>query len=367
MEACDKNEIIDNNLINYAQPPVGQHQLKNNEGYNCSECSSLIEIKSINEDNLSFHCANNHNIENIIIKEYLEKMSKFKDINNMKVKCETHDKDFVGICFNCKCHLCNDCFRNERHKNHNKKSFLNLYPYEENKNEIKNRIDYYMNQIKEIKKKKDSLFKTAEEKINKMIEINKINEKNEIKKNENKYQHDLNEIKRKYEEEIEKRKIKYEKDNNIIKDYYRIMKENNIKEIENECEMNKLKYNKQKNDMENLIKLNEIIINTYEKCNNNYYYITNINNISKIYKENKIIENNIKENKNYIIGEILITEKEINKKIRIINSFEEMRRNQIGIDVMETDFYKYENEKEIKANCKIKINTVFLGLEQSKY
>ena len=76
-----------------------------------------------------------------------------------------------------------------------------------------------------------------------------------------------------------------------------------------------------------------------------------INNIDKEKKEMIIFAYNIIDN-NYIIGEIEINEDNINEDIRIINSFEEIQRQEIWLD------YKgdYENEKEIKDNCKIKIN-----------
>ena len=63
--------------------------------------------------------------------------------------------------------------------------------------------------------------------------------------------------------------------------------------------------------------------------------------------------------KNYIIAEIEIKEEDINKDIRIINSFEEDKRNNEWED--EEDDYKYENEKEIKENCKIEINNKIIS------
>ena len=51
-----------------------------------------------------------------------------------------------------------------------------------------------------------------------------------------------------------------------------------------------------------------------------------------------------------IKAEIEIKQKDINKNIRIINSFEEYMIKKI----LEDD--KYKNEKEIKEKCKIKIN-----------
>ena len=68
---------------------------------------------------------------------------------------------------------------------------------------------------------------------------------------------------------------------------------------------------------------------------------------------------------NYIQAEIEIREEYINKNIRIINSFEEIKREKGWSD--KEDDYKYENEKEIKK-CKIKINEkiilIFINLKK---
>jgi surface protein len=57
-------------------------------------------------------------------------------------------------------------------------------------------------------------------------------------------------------------------------------------------------------------------------------------------------------NKNYIIAELYISDKDINKDIRIINSFEQAKRENTWIK----NDYKKKNEKEIKENCIIKVN-----------
>ena len=57
---------------------------------------------------------------------------------------------------------------------------------------------------------------------------------------------------------------------------------------------------------------------------------------------------------NYITSEIFIKNSDINKDIRIINSFEEAKRENKWKN--RKDDYKYENEKEIKEKCIIKIN-----------
>ena len=58
--------------------------------------------------------------------------------------------------------------------------------------------------------------------------------------------------------------------------------------------------------------------------------------------------------KNYITGTFLITERDINQNIRIINSFENSKRKNNYIKVQNE--LKYNNEKEIMNNCEIDIN-----------
>ena len=65
-------------------------------------------------------------------------------------------------------------------------------------------------------------------------------------------------------------------------------------------------------------------------------------------------ENEINNKNNKIIGEIYIKKEDINKDIRIINSFENVKREGRWVD--RDDDIKYLNEKEIKENIEIKIN-----------
>ena len=67
-------------------PPAITPELNEEIYYNCSECSSLIEIISIDEENnfIEFNCLNkekNHN-KNItmLLKEYFEKKKKIKNV-----------------------------------------------------------------------------------------------------------------------------------------------------------------------------------------------------------------------------------------------------------------------------------------------
>ncbi len=88
-----------------------------------------------------------------------------------------------------------------------------------------------------------------------------------------------------------------------------------------------------------------------ENRNENINYGTFIVKIIETLNNESIINNNTN---NYIIGEIYVSQSDINKDIRIINSFEEYKR---GKPDVEGD-YKNENEKELQQNCEIKINNI---------
>ena len=90
-----------------------------------------------------------------------------------------------------------------------------------------------------------------------------------------------------------------------------------------------------------------------KRMNINQVYDIILNDIKN--EMNNININNKNNYKNIIIGEIYINEYNINKDIRIINSFENCKRE--GKIVGESEYYtQFENEKEIKENTIIKIN-----------
>jgi len=74
-----------------------------------------------------------------------------------------------------------------------------------------------------------------------------------------------------------------------------------------------------------------------------------------LYKDNN--------NKNYIISELDIEGGLIGKRTRIINSFEEQKRNDDIIDLEKREPNIYGNEKEIKDNCRIKINNININFD----
>ena len=216
MSKKDLNEKEADNSIN-SPPPPAQEQDKENIGYNCSECSSLIEILSIKEDNLEFKCVNNENHCNTLkINNYLEKMKQYIDKKNLNDKCEKHSKEYRVYCFDCKCHLCKECLKTKIHKKHQRVLIEEEeQPTEEELNIIKNKIEYYKDKIKNIKENKINQFKNElknnkikeNKRAKQIIKVNKIKKIKELKSNKDKYIDDINEIKRKYETEIKLRKI----------------------------------------------------------------------------------------------------------------------------------------------------------------
>ena len=138
--------------------------------YNCTECSSLIEIISINEDIIEFVCLNkenNHGKKIMSLKEYCEKMIRFNNKNVNGDICDIHKKynnKYVSYCFDCNIHLCKECLKTRNHINHRKNNIIEIQPIQEE-------LDIIKEVIKDYKLKKEIL---KEERINKKNEL-KIN------------------------------------------------------------------------------------------------------------------------------------------------------------------------------------------------
>ena len=120
--------------------PIGiteeECNLCKNDSYSCTECSSQIEILSLNEEEgkITFRCLsnneNNHGIITLSIKDYLNQMEKNTyafskcSICNLKQNSSNENKIFK-YCINCKKVFCNNCIgkhdrnNNKDHKNHN--------------------------------------------------------------------------------------------------------------------------------------------------------------------------------------------------------------------------------------------------------
>jgi len=174
----------------------------------------------------------------------------------------------------------------------------------------------------------------------------------------------------KYIKEIEKENTNIEKENNIPNSEFKkqIIELGliNPKKIENKNQIIR-QYKQYKEEIRNKITIREI--KEMKKENNlnnnkddnsireNPENNINLESLNKNEEKNKDIINNELDEKiknNLIISEINIAQNEINKKFRIINSFEEFKRNNLWYNEKNEDEYK--NEKEIKENIEIKIN-----------
>ena len=149
-----QEEEKDNNM---AAPVLETEKLvkNNNIFYNCTKCSSLIEILSISEKNntIKFKCLKENNEKLVTIKEYLEEMRKYK-INKIDEKCEKHNKKYIIYCFNCKNHLCKMCLKTKIHIKHEKTNIFEIQPGEEELNIIKRRIEEYKDKMNKLRNEK---------------------------------------------------------------------------------------------------------------------------------------------------------------------------------------------------------------------
>ena len=129
------NHSIDDDYI--PESDILSNQEQNEINYNCSECYSEIEILSINENECSieFQCINNNHKKKMLIKDYINKMSNFKNknINLNNDICITHNLKYECYCLDCKKHLCKDCLKLRNHVNHLKNIILEIQP---NKKEL---------------------------------------------------------------------------------------------------------------------------------------------------------------------------------------------------------------------------------------
>ena len=147
--------------INDAPAAIPQPEIKlSNIYYNCTECSSMIEILSINEENniIEFKCLKEHEKKVMPIKEYLSKMNKNKQKNINEDRCKEHlsfkDNRFVSYCFDCNRNLCKECLKSRSHINHNKNNIIEIKPTKEELNIIEEIIKDYKKKIENLKNEK---------------------------------------------------------------------------------------------------------------------------------------------------------------------------------------------------------------------
>ena len=305
-------------------PPVtlGLEIENSNIYYNCTECSSLIKILSINEDTniIEFKCLNkenNHGKKKMLIKEYLSKMERFRINNINENKCKEHSLNtsnkFVNYCHDCNRHLCEECLKSRAHINHNKTNLIEIKPREEELLIIEEILKDYNIKIDNLRKEKvnkeneldDILINMKEyenNRINENLRNNNIKKEEELKECKKDFILEIEEIKKRYEKEIKEKIEKYKKKNNEINNKYKLnnkkeykIHEFKMKELDREYKekIKNLKYDIKIENMFNIIKLTEIVYNTYNVHNNNYFNSYNIKNLLLSFYNNDYIKNEL--------------------------------------------------------------------------
>ena len=361
---------------------INEHTTQNVDNdisYNCTECSSIIEIISLLKDNtfIKFKCLNKDNSHEklLSIKDYLIKMKSHhnKQLNddNCKIHKNNYEK-YICYCFKCKNHLCRECLKSRTHLDHNKNNIIEIQPIQKELNILKEIINDYKSKVEKLKNenmifnrklekslndKKKQLKKKFEEKN----QMNKANKARDLKLNNAKYILEIEEIKRRYEEEIRKKKSEYDKYNNKINNKYREMNQKNeiiLKSKINELhqkyneQIERLGYDKKIENLNSIVQFNEIVYNTYIFYSQNYYNCINLNNLLINYYKNENIKNNIfkrilKDDYNKVTELILERKNEYENKIK---KEEQMGKESDKIRILEMEIKKLKEQMAQKDN-----------------
>ena len=289
----------------------------------CPECKESILVKIEDCKIRMYKCRNNHKIDKLLT---LEEFRNTQRINKFTIKCNICNdiyKNEMYKCRTCNKNICQLCKENHD-ENH-------IIIYFEKRNIICEHNDFYIKYCRDCEK---NICINCEEEHNNHNIFN--------------YENILHEIydEKEFNNYIEKLKNEI---NNIIMKLNKIMK--NI-ELYKNINDNIIK-NKNRN-YQILSNRNEFMKFSNKIIENIKYIINEENIINKFENIMNIYYNNITEN--YIISELYIKEEDINKDIKIINSYEQYKNEKKFFEGYGGDEYKYENEKEIKEKCKIKIN-----------
>ena len=313
-------------LVYDTNNPVNPQYLVTSKETICPVCkdNAFIEVNNY-KINLS-GCNKKHSISNIFLQNY-ESMQKI-DISSIKCgQCETANKsntfkNEMHICLKCNINICPLCkFKHDKSHtiiNYDLRNYICT-----KHNEIFTRFCSNCNlnlcmQCEKDHKQHNSIY------FGDIVSNDNSNE-------------DLTKSMIKIKEEIQNIINKL---NNIISNleiYYNINKQINENKNRN--------YASLKNISE-LRKFNNIVINDINS-------ITSENDINQKFDKLMNIYEKINNN-NYIIAEMEIKREDINRNIRILNSFEAYKRENRRAD--KSDDYLYNNEKEIKESIQIRIN-----------
>ena len=295
--------------------------------YLFSKCSICNKLQNLSKDSSIFkyciqckevicdQCKEKHINNNNHTKDHY-----FINNNETRIKCLSHcqNNNIIEYCVDCKKNLCKECLKTRIHKTHNKYPMDELLLLDENKLNHKKIIDLLVKEKENLEFQKQNFINNLNNKINeakkdlmekyenKNKEI-KIKLENDLKIKNDKLQNDLKELKQKYLKDVKFLKNQIEADKNKIIENYNKEKEINEKyyndeiykytnqQKNNECIIN---LDKKINNFVDLIKINEILKNTQEKNENNFYINENINKVIECFQNSENIEIRNISNKN---------------------------------------------------------------------
>ena len=384
--------------------------------YNCSACSSPVEILSINdkENSLTFKCLNknkkdNHNVQTMLINEYINSMKKHsylysecyickkiqyhsKNIsvfsycikcdkvicddcmddhlkcnekihpnmskefiikNNEKgTKCLFHPREKnIAFCFYCNIHLCNECLKSRKHITHRKNNLVETKPNEKMIEKLNGIISIYAEKIKILSDEKDKKQIELYNKLKKEKKFVKDENESKIKKIKNELKNELIKQEKILNEDLYKLKINYEKEIKLRKNMYNIIIDNINKKYEQLEEFHNSKTNE---ELEKIQKeFNETMDDLYNIKIKEVGNLLLINNIFKKTQEN--YEDNYYNNYNiyniissYCKSEDPSIKKLLNngEEIQLINNHKEEQKYKVE----NTEVEKLKNENSEKLN-----------------
>ena len=189
--------------------------------YNCTECSSMIEIININEDTIKFRCIDKKHEITLNINEYLKNMKKYNNINLNNKICDIHNNnEFISYCFDCNRNICKKCLKSKKHFNHIKNNIIEVNPTKEELKIIEDLINKKTKELNILNKtqnqKENYLNKILNKNINKLDSI----KQNQIKKNKDKLHSEIKANNEEYIREIKKLKDEYNTKFKNIKNIY---------------------------------------------------------------------------------------------------------------------------------------------------
>ena len=380
-----ETQISINNFIN--------DTLKHNFYFSvCNICNEKIQKENNSIFKYCYDCNKIICDECAIVHDKSHKLINNNDYNN---KCVEHfNQKYTSFCYNCDKNICNECKKTKIHKEHKKNDFIEIEPTKDEFDQINNfclKLRKSLDSLKisgkieieELKNNKNNIIKIIQQKFKEQLNNFKKNADNRLDNNFNLFEKMKKSLYDKYVKEINELNIKYNSIKSKIEEELKnnsILCQNNYVGYKNKIEYdyNSLiikcrKYYKElRIKYADMIKLNEIIINSYYKNKTQYYYINNvINDINciKIYNNeaSNLYFKRISDKYNSIIKEEIIKIKDTiisNEGLKNIIS-KINKENLCNISIISSqainklndlNFLGDFNYKELRALCIVNCN-----------